>query len=59
MRLREEFGIKRMVLVEDRGKREQKAIDEMSKDSDVAWITALEKLDSHPGGAASPATGLV
>jgi transposase len=40
-RLREEFGIKRMVLVGDRGMISQKAIDEMSKDSDVAWITAL------------------
>ena len=40
-RLREEFGIKRMVMVGDRGMISQKAIDEMSKDSDVAWITAL------------------
>jgi transposase len=40
-RLREEFGIKRMVMVGDRGMISQKAIDEMSKDEDVAWITAL------------------
>ena len=40
-RLREEFGIKRMVMVGDRGMISQKAIDEMSKDTDVAWITAL------------------
>jgi transposase len=40
-RLREQFGIKRMVMVGDRGMISQKAIDEMSKDDDVAWITAL------------------
>ena len=40
-RLREEFGIKRMVMVGDRGMISQKAIDEMSKDADLAWITAL------------------
>jgi transposase len=40
-RLREEFGIKRMVMVGDRGMISQKAIDEMSGDADVAWITAL------------------
>jgi transposase len=40
-RLREDFGIKRMVMVGDRGMISQKAIDEMSTDSDVAWITAL------------------
>ena len=40
-RLREEFGILRMVMVGDRGMISQKAIDEMSKDADVAWITAL------------------
>lgn len=40
-RLREEFGIKRMVMVGDRGMISQKAIDEMSKDADMAWITAL------------------
>ena len=40
-RVREQFGIKRMVMVGDRGMISQKAIDEMSKDTDVAWITAL------------------
>jgi transposase len=40
-RLRGEFGIKRMVMVGDRGMISQKAIDEMSQDGDVAWVTAL------------------
>ena len=40
-RMREEFGIQRMVMVGDRGMISQKAIDEMSEDTDVAWITAL------------------
>jgi transposase len=40
-RLREEFGIKHMVMVGDRGMISQKAIDEMSTDADAAWITAL------------------
>jgi len=40
-RLREQFGIRSMVIVGDRGMISQKAIDEMSKDADVAWITAL------------------
>ncbi len=40
-RLREQFGIKRMVMVGDRGMISQKAIDEMSKDSDIDWVTAL------------------
>ncbi|OIN91212.1 MAG: hypothetical protein AUJ20_11410 [Comamonadaceae bacterium CG1_02_60_18] len=40
-RLREQFGIKRMVMVGDRGMISQKAIDTMSQDADVAWITAL------------------
>ena len=39
--LREQFGIKRMVMVGDRGMISQKAIDEMSQDADLAWITAL------------------
>ncbi len=34
-RLREQFGIQRMVMVGDRGMISQKAIDEMSKDSDI------------------------
>jgi len=40
-RLREQFGIQRMVMVGDRGMISQKAIDEMSQDSDISWITAL------------------
>jgi transposase len=40
-RLREQFGIKQMVMVGDRGMISQKAIDEMSQNGDVAWITAL------------------
>ena len=40
-RLREEFGIERMVMVGDRGMISQKAIDAMRQDADVAWITAL------------------
>src|ERR1035437_1242689 len=40
-RLREQFGIKRVVMVGDRGMISQKAIDEMSQDSDMAWVTAL------------------
>ena len=40
-RLREQFGVRRMVMVGDRGMISQKAIDEMSTDTDVAWISAL------------------
>ncbi len=40
-RLRDEFGIKRVVMVGDRGMISQKAIQEMSDDDDLAWITAL------------------
>ncbi|MDQ6680850.1 MAG: IS1634 family transposase [Pseudomonadota bacterium] len=40
-RLREEFGVRSMVMVGERGMISQKAIDEMSEDADVAWITAL------------------
>ena len=40
-RLREQFGVHRMVMVGDRGMISQKAIDEMSEDTDVFWITAL------------------
>lgn len=43
-RLRQEFGIKHMVMVGDRGMISQKAIDEMSTDGDVAWITALRSV---------------
>ncbi len=40
-RLREQFGIQRMVMVGDRGMISQKVIDEMSQDSDIDWVTAL------------------
>ena len=40
-RLREQFGIKRMVMVGDRGMISQKAINEISQDAGVDWITAL------------------
>jgi transposase len=40
-RLRQEFGIQRMVMVGDRGMISQKTIDAMSADTDVAWVTAL------------------
>ncbi len=40
-RLREQFGVRRMIMVGDRGMISQKAIDEMSEDANVAWITAL------------------
>ena len=40
-RLREEFGVRRMVMVGDRGMISQKAIYALSNDADVAWITAL------------------
>ena len=40
-RLREQFGVRRMVMVGDRGMISQKTIDEMSEDADVSWITAL------------------
>ena len=39
--LREQFGIEPMVMVGDRGMISQKAIDEMSEDADLAWVTAL------------------
>jgi transposase len=39
--LREEFGIERMVMVGDRGMISQKAIDEMTEEAGVDWITAL------------------
>jgi transposase len=40
-RVREQFGIQRMVMVGDRGMISQKAIDEMREDDGVDWITAL------------------
>ena len=41
-RLREEFGIERMVMVGDRGMISQKAIDEMRQSEGIGWITALK-----------------
>ena len=41
-RLREEFGIERMVMVGDRGMISQKAIDEMRQTEGIGWITALK-----------------
>ncbi len=40
-RLRKQFGCLRMVMVGDRGMISQKAIDEMSQDSAIDWVTAL------------------
>ena len=40
-RLREQFGIQRMVVVGDRGMISQKAVDAMSHDRDIDWVTAL------------------
>ncbi|OYV50361.1 MAG: transposase [Burkholderiales bacterium 21-58-4] len=40
-RVREQFGIERMVMVGDRGMISQKAIDAMSEETGVDWITAL------------------
>ena len=40
-RLREQFGIKKVVMVGDRGMISQKAIDVMGQDGDLAWVTAL------------------
>jgi len=40
-RLRQQFGVQRMVMVGDRGMISQKAIDEMSQGSDIDWVTAL------------------
>ena len=40
-RLREQFGIQRMVVVGDRGMISQQAIDAMSEDRDIDWVTAL------------------
>ena len=43
-RLREEFGVKQLVMVGDRGMISQKAIDEMRESEGVAWITALKSV---------------
>ena len=41
-RLREEFGIQRMVMVGDRGMISSKAIDELREAEGIGWITALK-----------------
>lgn len=41
-KLREDFGIQRMVMVGDRGMVSQKAIDELRQSDGVGWITALK-----------------
>src|ERR1700761_9822346 len=41
-KLRDEFGIERMVMVGDRGMVSQKAIDEMREADGIGWITALK-----------------
>ena len=41
-KLRDEFGIERMVMVGDRGMVSQKAIDEMREMEGIGWITALK-----------------
>jgi hypothetical protein len=62
-RMREEFGIQRMVMVGDRGMISQKAIDEMSEDADVAWISHWTSprfallCATIPGGAIAPSDG--
>ena len=40
-RVREQFGVARMVMVGDRGMISQKAIDALSQEDGVDWITAL------------------
>ena len=40
-RVREQFGIQRMVMVGDRGMISQKAIDAVREDEGIDWITAL------------------
>ena len=41
-KLRDDFGIRRMVMVGDRGMVSQKAIDEMREMDGIGWITALK-----------------
>ena len=41
-KLRDDFGIKRMVMVGDRGMVSQKAIEEMREMQGIGWITALK-----------------
>ncbi len=41
-KLRDDFGVKQMVMVGDRGMVSQKAIDAMREDDGIGWITALK-----------------
>jgi transposase len=43
-KLREDFGIQRMVMVGDRGMVSQKTIDEMREANGIGWITALKSV---------------
>ena len=43
-RLREEFGVERLVMVGDRGMISNKAIDELRETEGIAWITALKSV---------------
>ena len=43
-KLREDFGIERLVMVGDRGMVSQKAIDEMRETDGIGWITALKSV---------------
>jgi len=43
-RMRQDFGIERMVMVGDRGMISQKAIDEMREHEGIAWVTALKSV---------------
>jgi hypothetical protein len=43
-RLRQDFGIERMVMVGDRGMISQTAIDEMRDSDGIGWITALKSV---------------
>ena len=43
-KLRQDFGIKRVVMVGDRGMVSQKAIDEMRETDGMGWITALKSV---------------
>ena len=43
-KLREDFGIERLVMIGDRGMVSQKAIDELQDSDGVGWITALKSV---------------
>ena len=43
-RLREEFGVERLVMVGDRGMISSKAIEELRESQGIAWITALKSV---------------